>query len=108
MRTLILDACKWQTPIDFYVSILPLLEAPYWHGMSMNALIDSIFYGGINGVEPPYRILIRGTANLPENVRTEIALPAEAARDHGGVEKASPCRLIPRRESAIQMGSPPR
>jgi hypothetical protein len=29
-------------------------------------------YGGINGIEPPYKIWLVGTAGLPEKVRWQI------------------------------------
>jgi hypothetical protein len=95
MRTFTLDASEWRDPVDFYDSILPLLEAPHWHGVNMNALVDSMFYGGINGVDPPYKIWIKRAANLPENVKTEIGWLAEAARDHGGAEKGILVQIDP-------------
>jgi hypothetical protein len=83
MRTFTLDASEWKTPMDFYESILALLEAPHWHGTNMNALIDSMIYGGINGVEPPYKIWIKGAANLPPSVQTELGWLTEAIEEHG-------------------------
>jgi hypothetical protein len=87
MRTFTLDASEWNAPPDFYESILAVLEAPYWHGVNMYALIGSMFYGGVNGVDPPYRIWIRGTGNLPDAVKTEIGWFAQAVLDYGGIEK---------------------
>jgi hypothetical protein len=72
MRIIKLDASQWNTPADFYSAILLSLKAPDWHGKSVNALIDSMVYGGINGIEPPYKIWLVGTAGLPEKVRGQI------------------------------------
>ena len=51
-----IDASCWRGPLDFYDAILAALDAPGWHGHSVDALIDSIIVGNINGVDPPYRI----------------------------------------------------
>lgn len=83
MRTFTLDASEWKTPLDFYESILAVLEAPHWHGANMNALIDSLIYGGINGIEPPYKIWIKGAAKLPPSVQTELIWLTEAIEEHG-------------------------
>ena len=71
-RTIKLDATGWKTPVDFYDAILAALEAPHWHGKNANALRDSMWGGDINGIEPPYRIWITGTAKLPGDVAREV------------------------------------
>jgi hypothetical protein len=82
-------------PSDFYESILAVLEAPHWHGTNVNALIDSMLYGGINGIDPPYRIWIKGTANLPVAVKTELGWLAEAIDNQGGPEKGVTIQIDP-------------
>jgi hypothetical protein len=77
MREIDLDASKWATVLDFYDALLSALGAPDWHGRSINALIDSMIWGGINRVEPPYLIRIRGIARPPKTVQDHI----ELARD---------------------------
>jgi hypothetical protein len=72
MRTIDLDASHWRNVSDLYESILPAIGAPEWHGDSINALIDSMIWGGINQIHPPYRICIMGTKSLPEKIRKEI------------------------------------
>lgn len=74
MRTIELDATKWKNIIDFYDALLAAIGAPEWHGKSPDALIDSMIWGGINAVEPPYRIRISGAAALPKEVRDRIEL----------------------------------
>ena len=54
-----LDSSGWRTPADFYSALLPQLGAPSWHGRNLDALFDSLS-GGINRVEPPIRIELRG------------------------------------------------
>jgi RNAse (barnase) inhibitor barstar len=67
MRIIELDASNWTTVLDFYDALLPALGAPEWHGKNVNALVDSIVWGGINAVEPPYTIRISGlNASRPE------------------------------------------
>ena len=95
VRTFTLHASEWKTPLDFYESILAVLEAPHWHGTNMNALIDSIFYGGINGIDPPYKIWIKDAGNLPAEVKTEVGWLAEAVGEHGGLEKGITLQIDP-------------
>jgi hypothetical protein len=63
--------------ISLYAALLPALRAPDWHGASVDALVDSMVFGGINEIEPPYVVTINGVAAVPECVRSEI----EVARD---------------------------
>jgi RNAse (barnase) inhibitor barstar len=72
MRVIELDARNWRTELDFYNALLAALGAPEWHGRNLNALTDSMIYGGINAVEPPYSIRIRGTQKLAKDVRDQL------------------------------------
>lgn len=74
MRIIELDATKWKTVIDFYDALFAAIGAPAWHGKSPDALIDSMIWGGINSVEPPYIIRISGTATLSKELRDRIGL----------------------------------
>jgi len=74
MRIIELDATKWKTVIDFYNALLAAIGAPKWHGISPDALIDSMIWGGINAVEPPYTIRISGAATLPKDVHEAVEL----------------------------------
>ena len=78
MRVIKLDASQWKMPLDFYNSLLPHLEAPNWHGTNVNALVDSMVFGNINGIEPPYKIWIVGAAGLATAARQEIDWMVEA------------------------------
>lgn len=72
MRVIKLDALKWKSTDDFYDAILGALEAPRWHGRNVDALVDSIWGGSINGIEPPYKIWIINTIGLPPKVMQQI------------------------------------
>jgi Barstar (barnase inhibitor) len=72
MRIIELTAQDWRTVLDFYNASLAALGAPDWHGRSPDALIDSMIWGGINTVEPPYTIRIRGTQKLAKNVQEHV------------------------------------
>jgi RNAse (barnase) inhibitor barstar len=72
-----LDASAWTSALDFYEALLTTLGAPRWHGRNINALVDSMVFGGINEIMPPYVVVIRGLDAAPAEVREEI----EAARD---------------------------
>lgn len=53
-----LDARGWTDAESFYDALLAAVDAPAWHGHSIDALADSLIGGGINGVEPPFSIEI--------------------------------------------------
>ena len=86
-RLIKLDAGGWKVPLDFYEALLAALEAPDWHGRSINALIDSMVWGNINAIEPPYRILIVATSNLPMAVKKELDDAVSAINNAQGREK---------------------
>ena len=81
MHIINLNASNWKTVMDFYDAVLAAVGAPKWHGVSPDALIDSMVFGGINSVTPPYTIRISGTANLPTNVREELQVAKEALEE---------------------------
>jgi hypothetical protein len=74
MRIIELDAANWKTVIDFYHALLAAIGAPAWHGMSPDALIDSMIWGGINTVEPPYTVRISSLPTAPKEVRDHVEL----------------------------------
>lgn len=82
MHTIELDASTWKTADDFYDALLPELGAPPGHGRNVNALNDSVIWGGMNAVNPPLTIRIRGLAGAPEEVVDEVKL-AKRALDKG-------------------------
>jgi len=51
---------------------LSALGAPEWHGRNFNALIDSMIRGGINKIEAPYTLRIRGLSRAPAEVRKMV------------------------------------
>jgi len=81
MRLITLDAAAWKTYDDFYGALLKAVGAPEWHGRNINALIDSMVWGGINAVEPPYTVRILNADAVPPAVREEIELAANAIQE---------------------------
>jgi hypothetical protein len=78
MRKIELDASNWMTWRDFYDALLFALGAPEYHGRNINALVDSMIWGGINKIEPPYSIRITETGRLPKDVHEHIELAKNA------------------------------
>lgn len=76
-----LDATRWRNVLDFYDALKRALRSPDGHGGSPDAWVDSMIYGGMNGVEPPYVIRIVGTAHCRAGLKAEIDLLAEVIRD---------------------------
>ena len=78
MRVVELDAAHWRTAQDFYDALLAALGAPEGHGHSVNALIDSMVYGGMNAVEPPYTVRIKNLKGAPKDILTEMGYLKES------------------------------
>jgi hypothetical protein len=81
MRTIELDATKWKTVLDFYDALLGAIGAPKWHGKSPDGLVDSMIWGGINAVEPPYTVRISGLSTAPKEVRDHVDLVKDVLLD---------------------------
>ncbi|WP_374651829.1 barstar family protein [Rhizorhabdus sp.] len=77
-----LDASEWLTPRDFYRALLAELGAPEWHGWSIDALIDSMIFGGINSVVPPYRLIVTGLSKAREDAASELSQAFAALAQH--------------------------
>ena len=77
MREFEFDTAELQNVTNLYDRLLKALEAPGWHGHNIDALIDSMIYGGANGVEPPYLLRFTHLDEAPGEVRAEVAAMAE-------------------------------
>ena len=73
-----IDASGWRCVLDFYKAVLRQIGAPGWHGMSIDALIDSIVYGGINKLDPPYTLRFLNTGGLSNEIADELRNAKEA------------------------------
>lgn len=90
VRVIKLDAAQWKSIDDFYDTMLAALEAPNWHGRNVNALVDSMWGGSINGIEPPYTIWIVGTKALPLEIREQIDWLIAAIKFQHGRSRVEP------------------
>ena len=72
MKKITLDASSWTTTLDFYHAIFAELGSPGWHGTNPNALTESMVWGEINKIEPPYKIEVVTTKGLPASTRVEL------------------------------------
>ncbi len=81
MRIIELDATKWKTVLDFYDALLAAIGAPNWHGKGPDAMVDSMIWGGINAVEPPYTVRISGLSAAPQEVRDHVQLVSDVLVD---------------------------
>ena len=81
MRVIELDAANWRNVIDYHNALKDALGSPARHGSNVNAWVDSMIYGRINRIEPPYLIRVTGTSRCPPELRQEIDLLADIIRD---------------------------
>ena len=66
MRVIEIDCSDWRSVKDFLMALRAAISAPDWHGSNVNAFINSMIWGGINQIEPPYEIRISGTERGPK------------------------------------------
>ena len=69
---IILAAAGWNTTDEFYTAFFDAIGAPSWHGRNLDALWDSITSGGINRVNPPFRIRMSGLRQTSAECRQLI------------------------------------
>jgi hypothetical protein len=81
MRLIELDARGWNTPLDFVRSLKIALGSPQGHGNSVNAFVDSMIYGGMNSIEPPYAVRITNIGGVPKEVADYISLMISAIQE---------------------------
>jgi hypothetical protein len=72
MRVIKLDATNWRTLSDLSCALKAALGSVEGHGNSINAWVDSIIYGGMNAIEPPFVIRITGVANCSVFLKEDI------------------------------------
>lgn len=76
-----LDASEWRAEADLWNALLAALEAPDWHGNNYDALWDTITeaatFGGreggtINGVQPPFQIVVTNAESLAPDIAKRL------------------------------------
>ena len=86
--TIELDAHGWCTVVDVIDAIIVALGGPVWHGRGWDALHDSMVGGDINGIEPPYAIVIKNTGQSPSEVQEAVRLFVKMVGDWRTQERA--------------------
>jgi hypothetical protein len=56
--TITVDGASWRTAVDAIDGLLKALRPFGMHGNSIDAFIDSMIYGGMLEVEPPYEVVV--------------------------------------------------
>jgi hypothetical protein len=74
MRIVELDASGWKEPLNFLEALKTALGSCHGHGDSPDAFVDSMIWGGMNSVEPPYTVKINKTAAILKEVTDYIRL----------------------------------
>jgi len=69
MKVIELDGSEWSDSLDFFDALAKALGACSGHGRSFDAFEDSVFYGGMLDIEPPFKVVVR---NCPAFAREDI------------------------------------
>ncbi len=86
MRVIELDASGWLNAMAAVDALKQAIGSPEGHGASPDAFVDSMIFGGMNELEPPYTIRIAGLAKASTPARDFISNLAGALVAQGGVE----------------------
>jgi RNAse (barnase) inhibitor barstar len=81
MKEFFMDAGKWKSLDDLYLSFFEAVKAPAWHGKNLNAIHDSIGGGQVNGVEVPYRLVFKNYDQLSGDLKEKIDFFIEVVSD---------------------------
>ena len=81
MQIIELDAKDWKSFRDYLGALKAALGSPDWHGNNIDAFLDSMIWGGINKVNPPYTVKICNTSGLPKEIIEEIELLSRSLMD---------------------------
>jgi hypothetical protein len=81
MRLIELDAKGWKSPVDFLQSLKDALGSCDGHGMSPAAFVDSMIWGGMNSVEPPYAVRVTNINGAPKEVADYVFLMISVIRE---------------------------
>jgi len=81
MRLIQLDAKGWKSQLDFIPSLTRALGSCEGHGMSPDAFVDSMIWGGMNSVEPPYTVQISNFNGASKEVADYVSLIISAIRE---------------------------
>jgi hypothetical protein len=60
MRIIELDASACQTPKQFAAALREAIEAIPGHGSSVESFVDSMIYGTMSDMSPPYTVRVTG------------------------------------------------
>ncbi len=85
MRVIEVDGSTWTIPLDFILAIGEAVGAQH-PVTNLNALLEYMVWDweGMGGIEPPYVVRIVNAADIPADVRSEIALVASLVKESQG------------------------
>jgi len=88
MKIIELDGANWSSSHNFFDALATSLKVVPWHGRGFDAFEDSVFYGGMSEVEPPFKVIV---FNCPafaekdvEQMATGWARQRESKRSYDG------------------------
>jgi RNAse (barnase) inhibitor barstar len=74
MKVISLDGAAWSCRQDFFDALADVLKVVPYHGRGFDAFEDSVFYGGMSQVEPPFAVVVR---NCPPFAESDVKRMAD-------------------------------
>ena len=81
MRLIQLDAKGWKSQLDFIPSLTRALGSCEGDGMSPDAFMDSMIWGGMNSAAPLYNVQISNLSAAPKEVADYVSSMISAIRE---------------------------
>src|SRR5579872_15193 len=81
MKTITVNAKTFTNPVKFFAGVLKTLGAPDWHGLSINAFVDTmIWHPEVHSIRPPYLLRVEKIELMPNEVRTAATTLRDAIK----------------------------
>lgn len=82
MKEIRVDISNAQDGFDFYGAIAEALDAPDWHGRNLNAVMESLTFGGNGTLSPPFVIVLEKVTSASRLIQRECKHFASLVAEH--------------------------
>jgi hypothetical protein len=99
MRIVELHADGWVTAVDFLNALGKAIGAPDWHGLGVNAFLDTmVYHDDINALKRPYTIRISGAGRAKPEVQDKIRFLVQVINEHSAPDRGGDLEVTMRIE----------
>ncbi len=74
MKVVSIDASKFHNSLEFFQALKEAIGGPEWHGLSIDAFLDTMVWHDVNALTPPYTVVVFNSNTAPYEVREDALL----------------------------------